>query len=303
MASKPATIDEWIKLALRSEPPRSKSLIVTLLGDSIATHSDGLWLSELIELMEPFQANERLVRTSSFRLIEEGWLESRRNGRRSRYTLTPFGKDQLAHAHARIYDPPPEAWDGQWTLVILSKGGNAVAERVQLRRELEWEGFGLLAPNIFLHPAPDRIALNAKLDQLKLSEQAVILQARDAELPSARPLARLVDECWSLGEAATRFRQFTKRFQSLGKLLLDRPAIEPLAAFVAQTLLIHAYRRATLHDPRLPTQMLPADWPGRAAYELCRRVYAATQDPARQYLVDRLSDSPDPIDARTRFPH
>lgn len=301
MATKPSTVNEWIKQALRAEPPRSKSLIVTVFGDAIAPNSDGLWLSELINLLKPFHINERLVRTSSFRLIEEGWLESRRDGRRSRYVLTEFGKEQLAHAHTRIYDPPPKEWDGNWTLVILSKDGNAVPERIELRRELEWEGFGLLAPNIFLHPAPDQAALDAKLAQVELSERAVVLHASDSDLRNARPLSTLVTECWSLDDVAERFHQFVNRFQALDTILSTNPILEPQAAFVAQTLLIHAYRRTTLHDPRLPTKMLPASWLGQAAYELCRRIYALTRDSTHKFVAERLSDASQPIGTRGRF--
>jgi phenylacetic acid degradation operon negative regulatory protein len=301
MASKPATINEWIKSTLRASAPRSKSLIVTVFGDSIARFSDGLWLSELIELLKPFHVNERLVRTSSFRLIEEGWLESQRDGRRSRYVLTSFGKEQLTHAHARIYDPPPEKWDGEWTLVILSKGDHAVTERVELRRELEWEGFGLLAPNIFLHPAPDRDALDAKLAQVELSERAVVIHARDADLHNVRPLSKIVTECWSLDDVANRFQDFVKRFQSLENILVGISVQEPRSAYILQTLLIHAYRRTTLHDPRLPIEMLPPTWLGRTAYDLCRRIYAVTQEPARKFVADHLSDPRQPLDKRRRL--
>jgi phenylacetic acid degradation operon negative regulatory protein len=122
---------------LKDEPPRSKSLIVTIFGDSIVPQASEIWLSELIELLKPFSVNERLVRTSAFRLAEEGWLESQREGRRSRYSLTPSGKQRVEHAYHRIYDPPSQHWKGTWTIVILSKTGNQIANRAELRRELE----------------------------------------------------------------------------------------------------------------------------------------------------------------------
>ena len=44
-----------------------------------------------------------------------------------------------------------------------------------------------------------------------------------------------------------------------------------------RTLLIHAYRRVLLRDPQLPAALLPLDWPGAAAYALCRDFYRAAE--------------------------
>jgi phenylacetic acid degradation operon negative regulatory protein len=51
---------------------------------------------------------------------------------------------------------------------------------------------------------------------------------------------------------------------------------------VIRTLLIHQYRKIHLRDPLLPHSLLPADWIGAQAYELCRdlyrRVFAAAEE-------------------------
>ncbi len=51
-----------------------------------------------------------------------------------------------------------------------------------------------------------------------------------------------------------------------------------------RTLLLHEYRRVLLRDPNLPEQLLPADWPGRTARDLCRDMYAALLDASEDYL-------------------
>lgn len=291
MATKSTHLSDWIKRTLKAEPPRSKSLIVTIFGDSISPYASGIWLSDLIELLEPFQINDRLVRTSCFRLAEEGWLESERAGRRSRYALTRSGAQRVQHAHQRIYNPPPADWDGDWTLVVLSKAPSAVADRAELRRELEWEGFGLLAPGIFIHPNADTALIGETLEQLHLTERAIVLKARDVEQVSARPIRSLAGECWNLDEIAAHYTAFHKHFAPLLTLLSEATTIQPQTAFVAQTLLIHAFRRVTLHDPRLPPVMLPQHWPGHAAYELCRAVYLQTFELTKQYLANHLEKS------------
>jgi phenylacetic acid degradation operon negative regulatory protein len=289
MANKQASIGDWIKRTLKEDPPRSKSLIITIFGDAIAPRIPSIWLGELIALLHPFQVNERLARTSGFRLMEEGWLESQRDGRRSRYSLTASGLHRIEHAYHRIYDPPLKSWDGNWTFVILNKAGSPVPDRVELRRELGWEGFGSLAPNIFLHPCADMTTLKEVLGRLKLTQNAAVLQAHDLQTISSCPVTRLASECWNLDSVANHYRKFLKCFEPA--LAVFGGPIDSQTAFIVQTLLIHSFRRVVLHDPRLPAALLPADWPGHAAYNLCREIYQLTYRPAQTYVAHHLQDA------------
>jgi phenylacetic acid degradation operon negative regulatory protein len=54
-------------------------------------------------------------------------------------------------------------------------------------------------------------------------------------------------------------------------------------------LLIHDYRRIVLRDPRLPSGLLPPDWPGLPARALCARLYAALA-PASERWLDATSN-------------
>src|SRR5215831_9226156 len=101
-------IARWIRGELATAPPRARSLIVTVWGDAIAPHGGSAWLSGLIRLMAPFAVNERLVRTSVYRLATEGWLAARQSGRRSLYRLTAQGARKFEHAYRRIYASPSD---------------------------------------------------------------------------------------------------------------------------------------------------------------------------------------------------
>src|SRR5688572_26493895 len=58
----------------RQKPVRTGSLLITVLGDSIAPRGGIVTLGSLIRLAAPFDLPERLVRTSVGRLANEGWL-------------------------------------------------------------------------------------------------------------------------------------------------------------------------------------------------------------------------------------
>jgi phenylacetic acid degradation operon negative regulatory protein len=288
MASKPRSINEWITRYLTEEKPRSKSLIVTIFGDALAPNVNGVWLSELIELLQPFAVNERLARTSCFRLTEEGWLESTRDGRRSQYALTPSGIRRFEHAYRRIYNLPQSDWNGQWTLVVFPKSGSAL-DRNGLRNELAWEGFGSLTPGVFVHPGADARSLAEILEQLEPQLRPIVLNAADAPNLASRPVSELTGECWNLAEIGDKYRGFISAFEPI--VHLASKGMSPEDAFVLQTLLMHSFRRASLHDPRLPTTLLGANWPGHAAYELCRNLYRLTYRNTHRFLKAKLSEN------------
>ena len=292
-------VAEWVARYLEEEAPRSKSLVVTVIGDSIAPHGGSIWLANLIALMAPFNFNDRLVRTMVFRLAEEGVLESRREGRRALYGLTASGRKRFERAHRRIYMPPAQSWSGIWTLVLTPRAGNNEVDRVELRRELAWLGFATIGQGILAHPDTDVAALREVLESLGLLDKVYVLQAHDLNYFGARPAQEIVGQCWNLDEVAEIYRQFVLRFKPMLEFFRQQSRPNPLQAFQVRTLLIHAYRRAILNDPQFPAEILPPDWPGHAAYELCRELYNLCCRAAEQHLVvalDMAVDRPEPAE-------
>lgn len=299
MPARANEVDRWIKRHLNHEQPRSKSLIVTAFGDTLASHTEGIWLADLFSLMAPFGINERLVRTSAFRLTEEGWLKPSREGRRSRYALTELGRRRFDHAYRRIYARPANDWDGLWTIVILLRSDNHAPDRVGLKRELEWEGFRILSPGILIRPAADLAALQEVLERLALSQRAIVTHAHAVPTTTFRSLADLATQLWNLDEVAAGYQRFLERFRPLATSIEGTVSDEH--AFIAQTLLMHSYRRVSLHDPHLPTELLPNDWTGLAAYELCRDMYKRLHIAARKHIVTQLGASAIPAQPSKAF--
>ncbi|THC42808.1 phenylacetic acid degradation operon negative regulatory protein PaaX [Massilia sp. Mn16-1_5] len=267
------TSNEWIEQALSAEPLRSKSLVMTVMGDAIAPHGGAVWLGSLIELLAPLGVTDRLVRTSVFRLVQEGWLNASREGRRSRYAFEPRSLPRFQRADRRIYAPPGLHWDGRWTLVLAPNGSIDGDLRTAVRKELEWAGFAMLGPGMLAHPAADAEGLLDALDRTGGRDKVFVLSA--AELPDvgSRPLGELVGEGWDLTAVARSYVDFIARFTPLLELLRTAPALAPADAFAVRSLLIHAYRRLQLHDPMLPIELLPDPWPGSDAYAVARAIY------------------------------
>src|SRR5260370_20221474 len=63
-----------------------------------------------------------------------------------------------------------------------------------------------------------------------------------------------------------------------------RQRLADVDAFRARILLIHYYRRVVRRDPLLPTVLLPKDWRGRAARQLCGEIYRGLLAASEQWL-------------------
>lgn len=279
---------EWIAHFLATDPPRHKSLVMTLCGDAIAPHGGAFWLGSMIELLAPLGLGDRLVRTSVFRLVQEGWLVSSREGRRSRYALEPKALPRFERANRRIYSKPGLDWNGRWTFLLAPNGSIAAELRGQLRKELEWEGYAMLATGVLAHPAPDSDSLREIL--ARSGAEGKVYACEVTELPGvqARALPELVGDAWDLSGVVAGYRQFIETFTPLLALLGRNADVGPQDAFAIRTLLVHAYRRVQLHDPMLPLALLSSPWPGSDAYALARDIYLLTWAQAEEHVLAQL---------------
>lgn len=281
-------VARWVDRTLKDDPPRARSLIVTVWGDALAPHGGAVWLAGLIRLLAPLRINERLTRTSVFRLARDGWLAAETRGRHSRYRLTDTGRARFEAAYRRIYAPPAETWDGEWDVCIDPPGHAAPAERARLRDELRWDGFGVLAPGVYVRPHGEPIATPGTGSPA--GRPALVLRAQDTPAPGGPSLAAQAGVLWDVQALAADYRRFLHMF---GRVI-DRfrmrsiDASDPAQCFIVRTLLIHAFRRVLLRDPRLPAALLPLDWPGTAAYVLTRDFYRLTQPRAEAHLATTL---------------
>lgn len=281
-------IDHWIQDFLQSEPLRAKSLVMTVFGDAITPHGGTVWLGSLIALLAPLGISDRLVRTSVFRLAEEGWLEASRSGRRSQYKLSAQGEKRFLRAHQRVYTGRPGTWNGEWTLVMLVLDQLSASAKLALKKELLWEGFGQMAPGLFAYPGQKDEALSEILARTGALNKVCVLQSKDQALDGSLALVNLREQGWPLLQVRDLYLEFIARFEPLQKLLADGKRLAPQQALAVRTLLIHSYRRVQLHDPQLPAELLAADWPGAAAHALCRDSYLKVVREADQQVAATL---------------
>lgn len=287
-------VSQWITDFLDQHPSRANSLIITVYGDFIAPHGGTVWLGSFIRLVQPLGLNERMVRTSVYRLSQEKWLVSEQLGRKSYYSLTTSGRRRFEHAYRRIYFAPQDTWSGEWQLVIIPTS-LAGPQRDTLRKELAWAGYGALASGILAHPSADTDALLDILQETGAHDKVVAMKAVNISALTSKPLQELVHECWNLQALAAKYLDFIELFRPVLRAMRAASSLDPEQCFLVQTLLMHDFRRALLHDPQLPAQLLPANWSGGVARQLCRDLYRITYPHAQRHLLSVCETTDGPL--------
>lgn len=268
--------------------PRGKSLIMTVYGDAILPHGGGAWLGDLIDLLGPLGLKERVVRTSVYRLTQDGLLTARQRGRRSFYALTPSGLRQSRAASRRIYAVRPKHWDGGWTQVWLP-GPRTDDGPDTLARALTRLGFAFQGPNIMLHGGPAHEAAVQTIGDWGLRDEVIVARAHVDQPGNSLVAARAhVADIWPLESLAREYDAFL-RIAAPVQTALDTGSEPDAAGYLAlRGLLIHAYRRIVLKDPVLAIDLLPVDWPGVRAGALMRELHGRIADKAQAHVMSSL---------------
>lgn len=271
-------------------PVVAKSLVATIFGDVIEPYGGRIWLGDLIDLVKLFGINERLLRTSIFRLAEEGWLKKTRKGRRSVYELSLDGREQTALAHNLIYRIEQKQWNGIWNIVIASGQDINAPRLTQLQHRLSLMGFGMLSKNIFAHPDTDSGLINKIITELGLQDRVQVMQSRTAVTGKGASCfesdRELVKQCCPYDEVDVLYKNFISAYIPVLKELKKTRSIRDDSSFKLRVLLIHDYRRLLFRDPQLPAELLPPDWSGKNAREIVRALYLRTCKQANRYYLE-----------------
>ena len=275
------------------QPMRAKSLIVTFFGDVVSQHGRQIWLGSIAAALEGLGVNDRLVRTSVFRLVKEGWLDVERAGRRSFYRFTDTGGQEYQRAASRIYSSDGEFWRGGWQLLLLVD----IPEnrRDAVRRSLNWLGFRALTPGTYARPGGDEHAIQDLLDEFDLSEGVILMNASTSTMTLKKQLRKTVRDSWELDQLAQQYSDFLKRFKPLRTALDKGKTPTPKEAFWARLLLAHDYRRILLRDTSLPEDLLPNRWQGTSARQLVAGLYRDFASPSLTFIEDELQSEQGPL--------
>ena len=248
-----------------SRPLTARSLIASLLLGTVPPELPG---QRLVRVGESFGFSETAIRVALSRMVAAGELTAQ--GGRYRLAgdlLDRYGRQEEARR------PHLRSWDGSWIIAVVGAAGG--------RR-----------------PAPERAALRRLLAGLRLAEWREGIWLRPDNLDGDRPE---VDGClwW---EGARPVAGGDERTLAAALWDLDRWAGRASELATSMTVTVPgsvpipqsfgvaaAVVRHLAGDPLLPTELLPAGWPG----EVLRRAYQDYEAALQAALRPVLAGEPD----------
>jgi phenylacetic acid degradation operon negative regulatory protein len=217
----------------------------TLLG----THPPALRPVHLVRVGELFGIAEGTTRVALSRMVGAGELVVDDG----RYHLTgPLLERQARQEASRSADPGP--WDGTWDVRVVVGDARTADDRAALRAAARALGLAERREGVWTRPA------NLADGRAPGAEAVVDGQTERWSARPAGDAAALAASLWDLDG----WRADAEALRAAMGGVVDRLEAGDADALASGFVLAAAVLRHLLADPRLPAELVPADWPGPA---------------------------------------
>ncbi len=273
---------------------KARRAIFEIYLDYVQHYGGSIRIRSLLQLTAELGFSATAVRAGLCRLCQQGWLERATWKKQSFYSLTQIGRERVEEAAPRIFAPRTEKWDGQWTILTYALPRNLRRHRDRLRRELIWLGFGPLAPATWITPNPVVEPTLRHLALRRLDSYVHVFRARHV---NSLAHADLVEKCWSLEAVQARYREFSNAWEPVWRRYqasfnAGEPPPENIC-FASKMRLLHEYGKLLHIDPGLPSELLPEDWLGNAAWRVFRECYLLLAERALNFFERSFEGPPE----------
>ncbi|MGJ8605083.1 MAG: PaaX family transcriptional regulator C-terminal domain-containing protein [Marivita sp.] len=232
-------LDHTIHHLLGGTPPRVWSLLVTMFGDLAIAPEARMSGTTIAALTATIGIKPEATRVALHRLRKEGWIDSHRLGRQSRYGLTNTGRDTTNAAWHRVYGPSP----ADAPLFLVTEDPMAQADAA---------------------PAPRGSTMVQIAPRLFVSDQSTWLPTHWAvPLDPSRPVPKWVADKLCPTDLQTASQALHRRlaYVQADTGLEGAPLLHATALRV---LIVHEWRRLILRVPPFPEELFAQGWHGEA---------------------------------------
>jgi phenylacetic acid degradation operon negative regulatory protein len=252
----------------------ARSLLLTVLGELVLPHGAPVWTASLLHVLKGLGIEEQTARQAIARAAEAGWIAGEKQGREVRWTVTATGIELIEDITRRVISlsAPPERWDGDCLILLVTVPARQKAVRKRLYSELGWAGFGNPMPGLWASPHVDRATeMKRIIRELDLEDSTITFVGSTISIGLTDH--EIVRRAWDLDEVAARYDQLIQSFEALA----PDPGDDLLFTHIA---LVNEWRQFPAMDPQLPEDLLP-DWIGRRATEMFLRLRKTWAESAR----------------------
>lgn len=252
---------------MRSRQPRQ--LLLAFLGEFVLDDDPGpIRASVLITVLEGAGVAAPATRATLDRLVVGNFLKRSRSGREILFSLTEHGAAVLQEAAGRVRSSRPfDPVGSGWTLVTFSIPEEQRTLRSHLRSTLTWAGFAPLRDGLWV--APGEVDLASSLAPLREELPAQAILAFHARESPGYPVADSVRAAWDIEAIRREHLAFIDTWAG------PTPRREGTGALSVRAMLVADWLALLRVDPRLPRELMDAQWPAIRSYETYQRVHAA----------------------------
>lgn len=249
-------------------------------------HRDGRVLaSEVHDIGAVAGFTVHQLRLCLARLVNEGVFIQEGRGRRAVLTLTESSRRIIESEPGFLrlafdQDDGLAPWDGTWHLLTFSIGEDRRTARNELRARLTELGGAALGGGVYVSAiAWDDLVLDVAgdLDVVEDVTVAVVSRLRVGREDDPR---RLAERLWPLADLAQGWSTFVDEYAAfVDELVATVDHLDDVSRVLAGAIaLVAAFDRSIRHDPLLPPELLPDDWPGREGRRLLLRAAGAMNE-------------------------
>ena len=259
---------------------QARSALFDVYGDHLRSRGGEAPVAAVVRMLEPLGIAAPAVRTAISRMVAQGWLAPVRLEGGRGYRTTERADRRLEEAGNRVYRSRPPAWDGRWHLVFVAAPAER-ARRTRLRADLAFVGYAELVNDVWVSPYP-RAELAAILDRAGVTARTARADRFDPDPTGA----------WDLTGLRHAYQEWLESAADLVANHLGDHDDPDEAAFAARFHLVHEWRKFLFADPGLPDDLLPGDWPGRAAARLFSAEASRLEPGANRFVARCLVPGP-----------
>lgn len=235
----------------------ARANLINALGELVLDMAAPVPTSALVGALAEVDVETHAARQAIARCARSGLIEGARQGRESRWSVTPRGREVMADGVQRVemLGRPIQHWDGRWLVLVSSIPQDRRSVRQKLYRALEWAGCGSPSPGLWVCAHAEREPL-LRETVARLGLDATTLSWVGTTASVGVSEEAVVAAAWDLPRLAETYHRAVEQFEAL------RPE-SPRAAFRSLLLLDEALQSLPAQDPHLPEALTPR-WEGRA---------------------------------------
>lgn len=217
-------------------------------------------------------------------MLKAGILRSRREGRGTRYSMSGLGRNYVQDGQDEYFAAAQRPFSGLWTMVVYRVPEAKRELRDGFRAFLEFSSFAQMAPSVWIRPDANRARLERELAELRSSGKAEgsVLHLRFEGDPRA-----IAARYWDIGNSIAGMGVFVRAWRR--KTAATAGPASGKEAFRLLFTMDADWLVATASDPRLPAELLPADWPGFEARRILHAGRGLWEAGARRFAESTIA--------------